>query len=77
MLIPPLSILDDEISPLDLAEVAQPLSEGGEIRGIQYRGSVFQHADAPDFARLLRARCQRPGRRARRAASSSPAVSND
>jgi hypothetical protein len=58
------AIFNDEILPLDVSEVSHRLPEGTEICRIQVGRNRLQHADAPDFRRLLRSRHHRPRRRA-------------
>ena len=53
---------EDDVAPLDIAEVAQPLSKRVEYRRlIAVRGC--EDADAGELHRLLRARRERPGPR--------------
>src|SRR5947209_18610982 len=57
------SIVQDQVPPLHVSELTQPLPEGAEICHIQLRGYRLQHADAPDL-RLLGAPRERPRCRA-------------
>jgi hypothetical protein len=60
------TVVQDEILPLDVAKLAQTLSQGIEIGGIGRCRGRLQHTDTIDPAGLLRARRERP--RCRRAA---------
>src|SRR5262245_3042931 len=55
--------LIDNVAPFDITEVAHPAHEFLAKRVI-VRGSRSDVSDARGFARLLRVRCERPGRRA-------------
>jgi hypothetical protein len=55
--------LNDEILPLNVAEVAETLPEGVIVGAIERRRNRLQNADAPDLPGGLRARRERPRRR--------------
>src|SRR5262249_30630443 len=58
------TILDDQVQTLDIPKFAQCLSECFKICGVQGQRCCFQHPDSPHPVGLLRARRERPRRRA-------------
>ena len=66
-------IFDDQVSPFDVAEIAQPFAQGIEIGGVLCGGYRFENTDAIDLPRLLRARTERPRQRPPRSTTTSAA----
>ncbi|RXH36984.1 hypothetical protein XH99_02960 [Bradyrhizobium nanningense] len=57
-------ILDDQISSFEVTEIAQTFAQGLKIGGVPCRRYWLQNPDTIDFPASLRARYERPGRRA-------------
>jgi hypothetical protein len=54
------AVFHDHVLAPDIATLAQALPQGVEIDRIQGWRNGLQHADAPNLARLLRTRGERP-----------------